>query len=90
MKIKRQNQKYTTQQNEILDMVFKQTQKPDKQTRVRLANLFFKPERSIQIWFQNKRARIITNNNKLLKPIQEIVFSIYEYDSFDFLNFLNE
>jgi hypothetical protein len=84
MDIKRRNQKFTNKEIELLNFIFKQSHKPNKQTRVRLANLFLKPERSIQIWFQNKRAR-----QKKILPIPNFEIHIdYDYDTFDFLEFL--
>lgn len=48
----------TTEQLAILEQVCKTTVRPNKETRVRLAKELGMNQRQVQIWFQNKRAKL--------------------------------
>jgi hypothetical protein len=63
--------KYTTAQLTILEKEFQANNNPNAEQREKIAILVGRDQRSIQIWFQNRRAKLKTSNGK---AGDEIVF----------------
>ncbi|ORZ34518.1 hypothetical protein BCR44DRAFT_1154406 [Catenaria anguillulae PL171] len=61
----------TPDQLKILEETFLQTTSPNAQLRADLANRLSMTERSVQIWFQNKRAKVKNAQRKSQQEIQE-------------------
>ncbi|KAL1240977.1 Visual system homeobox [Trichinella spiralis] len=69
-KPRRKKTVFTEHQTKALEKIFKVSQYPDTQTRIKLGLDIHLPEDRIQIWFQNRRAKM-----------RKMMISEGEYDS---------
>lgn len=65
---KKKRQRTSPEQLAILEQIFQTDKMPNQQTRVQLADQLGMSSRRVQIWFQNKRAKVKRNMMKSEQP----------------------
>ncbi|RIB14028.1 homeobox domain-containing protein, partial [Gigaspora rosea] len=54
----KRRRRLTEEETNVLISTFEKVQKPDAETRTRLATKLNMSSRAIQVWFQNRRAKV--------------------------------
>lgn len=79
---KKKRQRTSPDQLAILEQIFQTDKMPSQQTRVHLADQLGMSSRRVQIWFQNKRAKVKRGNSKSSEGGQQAPLSPDSRDGF--------
>jgi len=79
---KKKRQRTSPDQLAILEQIFQTDKMPSQQTRVQLADQLGMSSRRVQIWFQNKRAKVKRGISKSSEGIQQAPLSPDSRDGF--------